>query len=142
MIQKMLKMNRPSLNKCQKLAGKLQHASFGLLGGKGLFSPIQMAMTGNPEFIPLSTELKHCLKDWQMIIWSMEAHPTSVQQLVNNYPSYIGYSDACCLGEGGTWSSGLKGLHLFLWKYEWPQDIKTSLIKEHNSSGTITINAF
>jgi hypothetical protein len=140
MIRKMLKMTRPSLNKYQKLAGKLQHASFGLPGGRGLFSPIQMAMSGNPEFIPLTDDLKNCLKDWQAILRHMESHPTSVLQLVTDFPSYIGYSDACGLGAGGTWSSGIDNLPPFLWKYEWPKDIKDALITEHNPTGTLTIN--
>jgi hypothetical protein len=133
-------MKRPSLNKFQKLAGKLQHVSFGLPRGKGLFSPIQMAIASNPEFIAMSNELKQCLKDWQTIIRHMETNPTSVRQLVSDYPSYIGYSDACGLGAGGTWSSGMKNLHPFLWKYEWPQDIKEALVTDQNPTGTITIN--
>jgi hypothetical protein len=87
MIHKLLKMPRPSLNKYQKLAGKLQHASFGLPGGRGLFSPIQMTMAGNPEFIPLTDKLKNCLKDWHAILHHMESHPTSVLQLVMDFPS-------------------------------------------------------
>ena len=140
MIRKLLKMSRPSLNKYQKLAGKLQHASFGLPGGKGLFSPIQMAMAGNPDFITLTDELKECLKDWQTILRHMERNPTSVLQLVTDFPSYIGYSDACGLGAGGTWSSGLDPLPPFLWKYEWPADIKANLLTDKNPTGTLTIN--
>jgi hypothetical protein len=45
----MLKIKSASLNKYQKLVGKLQHASFGIPGGTGLFTPIQMAMSGNPS---------------------------------------------------------------------------------------------
>jgi hypothetical protein len=95
LIRGMLKMKRPSLNKYQKLAGKLQHASLGLPGGKGLFSPIQLAMQCNPEFVLLTCILKQCLKDWQAIIRHMEKQPTSVLQLVKDYPAFIGYSDSC-----------------------------------------------
>jgi hypothetical protein len=140
MIRGMMKMSRPSLNKYQKLAGKLQHASLGLPGGKGLFSPIQIAMQGNPDFVTLTAELKQCLKDWQVIIRHMETQPTSVLQLVTDYPAYIGYSDSCGIGTGGTWSSGLISLEPFLWKYEWPEDVKNQLCTATNPNGTLTMN--
>ena len=140
MIKKLLKAERTSLQKFQKLAGKLQHASYGMPGGVGLFSPIQMAMKGNPNFIILTPELKHILDDWRFMIRLMESSPTSVLQLVTNYPDYVGYSDACGIGVGGCWTSGLKHLYPFLWQYEWPPDIKASLITEHNPDGSLTIN--
>jgi hypothetical protein len=139
-IRKILKIKRPSLNKYQKLAGKLQHASFGIPGGTGLFTPIQMAMSGNPSFIPLTSELKCILKDWQHMIKYMDDNPTSVLQLVQNYPDYIGYSDSCGIGTGGTWSSGTKHLSPFLWQLRWPADIENSLVTSSNPSGTITMN--
>jgi hypothetical protein len=139
-IRKILKIKRPSLNKYQKLAGKLQHASFGIPGGTGLFTPIQMAMSGNPSFIPLTSELKCILKDWQYMIKYMDTNPTSVLQLVQNYPDYIGYSDSCGMGTGGTWSSGTKHLSPFLWQLRWPSDIERSLVTSSNPSGTITMN--
>ena len=43
-INKILKKKQVFLKKFQKLAGKLQHASLGIPGGAGLFSPIQMAI--------------------------------------------------------------------------------------------------
>ena len=50
--------------------------------GKGLFSPIQMAMKGNPDFINLTANLKQILADWRYIIHYMAAHPTDVSQLI------------------------------------------------------------
>ena len=139
-IRKILQKKRPSLNRYQRLAGKLQHASYGLPGGRGFFSPIQMAMVGDPEFINLTPELKQCLKDWQVVIRHMEKNPTSVLQLVTDYPSYIGYSDSCGIGTGGTWSSGVESLPPFLWKLEWPLDIKNNLVTESNPDGQISMN--
>jgi hypothetical protein len=139
-IRKILQKKRSSLNRYQRLAGKLQHASYGLPGGRGFFSPIQMAMVGNPAFINLTSDLKQCFKDWQIIIRHMEKNPTSVLQLVTDYPSYIGYSDSCGIGTGGTWSSGVDPLSPFLWKYEWPADIKQNLVTDKNPNGQISMN--
>ena len=51
LIGKLLKKRRVTLNEFQKLAGKLQHASMGIHGGRSLFAPIDMAISGNPYFI-------------------------------------------------------------------------------------------
>ena len=140
LIRKINKKKRISLKKFQQLAGKLQHASFGIPGGKGLFSPLQMAMAGNPDFINLTPLIKQTLQDWRCIIHFMEKHPTSVLQLTIDYPSYLGYSDACRLGAGGVWCSGTEHIHPFLWQVEWPKDIQTSLVTDKNPNGTVTIN--
>ena len=133
-------MSRCSLNKYEKLAGKLQHASYGIPGGTGLFTPIQMAMAKSPLFINLTPDLKQALEGWRYFIRYLEKNPTSVLQLVSNYPDYIGYCDACGLGVGGCWARGLKELHPFLWHLESPNDIKAKLVTESNPSGTLTIN--
>jgi hypothetical protein len=139
-IRKLLQLKRPSLNKYQKIAGKLQHASFGLPAGVALFSPIQMAMKNNPSFIDLTDDLRQTFLDWKFIIQHMKRTPTSVLQLMQNYPDYLGHSDSCGLGTGGTWSSGLKPIKPFLWQLEWPNDIKTRLVSSTNPKGDLTIN--
>jgi hypothetical protein len=140
MIKKMLHRKNSSLKKYQKLAGKLQHASFGIPGGSGLFSPIQVAMRGDPPVITLSTTLKQILADWRYIIHFMMKNPTSVLQLLAEYPAYVGYSDACGVGVGGIWTSGLTHIKPFVWKYEWPRDIQDTIISSTNPKGTLTIN--
>jgi hypothetical protein len=140
LIKKLLKQKRSSLNKYQKVAGKLQHASYGLPGGKGLFSPIQIAMSGNPDFITLTKDLIIIFKDWQRLLKHMQKKPTSVLQLMANYPDYIGYSDACRLGAGGAWCSGLKPMAPFIWQVQWPDDVRNNLQTDQNPTGTLTIN--
>ena len=133
-------MKRPSLNKFQRITGKLQHASFGIPNGRSLFSPIQRAMANNPSFINMTQELKTILEDWQHIIKHMKTTPSSVLQLVINYPDYLGHSDSCGIGTGGVWTSGLKSIKPFLWQLRWPDDIIKSLISAGNPNGHITIN--
>eukprot|EP00957_Ditylum_brightwellii_P165364 12590901-Ditylum_brightwellii.AAC.1 len=60
-----------------------------------------MAMTEHPEFIRLIQWIKETLIDWTFLVKYLRAHPTSVRQLVSNYLSYLGYTDACLLGTGG-----------------------------------------
>jgi hypothetical protein len=140
LIKKVLNLKRPSLNKYQKLAGKLQHASLGIPWGRALFTPIQMAMVGEPKFIPLTEDLRLILNDWKTIIRHMQKSPTSVLQLVKNWPDYVGHSDACRLGAGGTWNNGLKEIEPFLWQVPWPQEVQNELISDKNPTGSLTIN--
>ena len=62
---KLLKKRRVTLKKFQKLAGKLQHASMVIPGGRSLFTPINMAISGNPDFILITPTLLQCLEDWR-----------------------------------------------------------------------------
>jgi hypothetical protein len=139
-IRSILKQQKISLNKFQQIAGKLQHASFGMTGGKGLFSPLQRALIGNPPFVHLTPALKQTLSYWRNIVRQIAKQPTSVLQLVMELPSFIGYSDACKLGAGGTWVSGMKHINPFLWQVPWPQDIKNDMVSDDNPKGHITIN--
>jgi hypothetical protein len=140
LIKHIINLKRVSLNKFQKLAGKLQHASFGIPGGTGLFSPIQKAMSNNPDFINITKDLVIILEDWRYMVQFMIKHPTSVSQLTVEYPNYLGYSDSCGIGTGGVWTSGTSPMAPILWHLEWPEDIKSNLITFKNRTGTLTMN--
>ena len=57
-MHKLLKNLRFALNQFQKLAGKLQHASLGIPIRRSLFTPLDMAMRGDPEFITITPILR------------------------------------------------------------------------------------
>lgn len=124
-----------SLNKFQSVAGKLQHASFGTPGGASLFTPVQREMLNDPEYIPMSKELKQILRDWSYMIKCLRKKPTHVAQLLPDYPFYAGHTDACGLGCGGTWSSAMKSLNPIVWQLEWPPAVREAFRK-----GYININ--
>ena len=115
-MHKFKKKRCVTLDKFQKLAGKLQHTSMGIPGGRSLFTPIGMAISGNPYFISITPTLHQCLEDWHCLIQCMAKTPTSVLQLIADAPTYISYTDACRLGAGGLWCSGTKCLNPFLWQ--------------------------
>lgn len=112
------------LNRWQKLAGKLMHASFGLFGGKAMFSPIWKAMEGSPKIVPFNPALVECLKDWKYIIKNMLKSPTDISLLVAEYPHYMAYLDACGLGAGGVLLPGSSNFPPLVWQIEWPKEIK------------------
>lgn len=140
LIKKLCKQQHCSLLKFQELAGKLQHASFGIPGGKGLFSPIHRALRTKTQSVTLTPYLKATLKDWRTLVQHMGTNPTPVQVLVSNYPNYIQYTDACALGAGGVITPGLDPMQYWVWQYEWPDDIKKELVTSTNRTGKITIN--
>jgi hypothetical protein len=140
LIKKLSKLKQIPLKRFQELAGKLQHASMGIPGGAGLFSPLQMAMLGNPAHIFTSRYLLEALKDWRLIIQHMKANPTSVLQLVTDFPNFVGFSDACKLGAGGVWSPGIDACEYTVWQLEWPEDIQQRLVSTSNHAGDISIN--
>ena len=135
LIKKILKQDYCPLKRFQELAGKLQHASLGIPGGAGLFSPIQMAMIGSTSAVRLTPFVKAALRDWRTIIHELESVPTSVRLLVDDFPDYIAYTDACGLGAGGVVTSGLSAISNVVWNYEWPLAIQDLF-----HSGILTIN--
>ena len=140
LMRKLLRKKRAPLNQFQKLAGKLQHASTALPNGRALFTPLDMAMRNDPEFVDIDRMMRQCLEDWRFIIQCMTQEPTSVRQLVTMPPTFISYTDACKLGAGGVWCSGVTTLKPFLWQVEWPRDIQQALVTNENPNGSITIN--
>ena len=129
-----------SLLEFQQLAGRLQHASFGIPGGKGLFSPIYSAMKTSKDCVTVDSDLKQTLFDWRALVQNLAAAPTPVQLLVSDYPHYLITTDACGLGAGGVITPGLAPIDHWVWKLEWPSEIKAQLITESNPSGSLTIN--
>ena len=118
-----------------QLAGSLEHASYGIPGGEGLFSSIQQGLVGNKQWIKVTTDLKQCFQDWGAIIRHMAGHPTHVLQIVKGLTLYVGFSDSCGIGTGGVWSSGFVIIIPVLWSLKWPQDIQDCF-----QAGILTIN--
>ena len=140
LMRKLLKKKRVALNQFQKLAGKLQHASLEILSGRSLFTPLDMAMRNDPDFIAIGETLRQCLEDWRCLVQCMARKPNSVRLLVMCPLMYISYTDACKLGAGGVWCSGTTWLKPFLWQVEWPKEIQDSLVNVENPIGSVTIN--
>eukprot|EP00957_Ditylum_brightwellii_P094716 7212813-Ditylum_brightwellii.AAC.1 len=83
---------------------------------------MQMVMKGSPEYIRLIPWIREALLDWTFLVKYLKAHPKLVWQLVSEYPSHLGYTDACLLGVGGVWTSGTANLQPLVWQIEWPPE--------------------
>ena len=140
LIRKIRKKKKIPLKLMQEVAGKLQHASFAMPGGWGLFSPIQVALQGSPKFVNMTEELSECLADWRTIVKHLTKNPTHVLQLVDGYPDFIGYTDACKKGAGGVWFGLTEDIGHVVWRVEFPPDIQEELCTRENPKGKITMN--
>ena len=139
-IDKARRRKKIPLKQMQELAGKLQHASFAMPGGWGLFSPIQASMAGNPKKVKITSELSECLADWKTIVKHIHLHPTHVLQLVDGFPDYLGYTDACKKGAGGVWMGVTDDIGYVTWRVKFPKDIQDDLCTSDNPEGKITMN--
>ena len=135
LTKQILKSKAAPLKRFQELAGKLQHASLAIHGGRGLFSPIYRATKGDPEFVTITKDLKRTLEDWRALIQHMTRVPTPIQLLVPDLPSIVKYTDACNIGAGGVIVPGSRMVPHIVWQFEWPDDIKQAKVL-----GTLTIN--
>lgn len=126
----------------QEVAGKLQHASFGVPGGKGLFSPIYSALKRhhNKQTVYIDPALRQTLQDWTVLIRKLAEDPTPVTLLVPDYPNHISFTDACGLGAGGVITPGMDPTRYWVWQFEWPDYVKKELVTEKTPTGSITIN--
>ncbi len=140
LLTKFSKLRQIPLNDFQKLTGKLQHASLAMPGGWGLFSPLYMAMKGDPKYINMTPLLRQTLRDWRTIIKHISKVPTHVLQIVSGLPDYLGYVDACKRGCGGVWFGLSEYIGYIVWRFEFPPDFQAGLITPDNPSGWITIN--
>ena len=139
-MQKLFKKLIFALNQFQKLAGKLQHTSLRIPSGRSLFTPLDIAMRGNPDFITITQILRQCLKYLRCLVQCMAKEAMPVMQLIIRPPPYISCMDACKLGAGGVWCIGTSFLKPFLWQVKWPRDIQDILVTVETPNGSITIN--
>ena len=110
----------------QKITGTLNHAAYGMPGGRGLFTVLWKALAkASRGYVQLNTEVKQAFDDFQWLFNEMANNPVHVAQLVHREPKCNGYSDACKWGAGGVWIiPQTNGTNLyFFWSIPFPEDI-------------------
>ena len=100
----------------EELSGSLQHVSFRIPGGTGVFSPIHVALKGTIQWLHIITNLTQCFYDWGVIINHMGKHPNQVRHMVNKLQNYIRYSDSCGVGTGGGMDIRPKKIGPIIWQ--------------------------
>ncbi len=124
----------------QKIGGELRHATTIVPAAKGLFTPINNALKGDPTTISLAKDgaVREALLDLAELIRMLASRPTHIHEIVPQAPDYIGLCDASGFGAGGVWFGGEKMLHPVIWRIIFPKSIRDKLISDANPNGTLT----
>ena len=113
----------------------------GIPGGRSLFTPIDMVISGNPYFISITPTLLQCLEDWRCLIQCMAKTPTSALQLIGAAPTHISSTDACRLEELVDYGAVVQNFwNLFCGKWNVHKISSTIWWQQKNQTEKITIN--
>jgi hypothetical protein len=132
-ITRILKKTSVPIKRYLSVIGKIRHAAQIIPVAKGLMSPLNAALRGDPKHVGLGKKslARAALRDLKDIIGSLAERPTHVSELVVYPPVAEGLVDASSLGAGGVWFG--ENFEPTVWRVEFPQDI-VQLYKD----GTLT----
>ena len=119
----------------------MRHVTTILPAARGLFTPLNRALRGDPSLVPLSAkgEVRAALLDLRQLVLKLVDRPTHVKEILTPAaPDYIGYCDASVFGAGAVWFSGACPLPETVWRLQWPRDITAAVVSESNPTGTLT----
>jgi len=133
------------IGELEQLNGKLMHASMGIPNGRGLLSPVIVAIATKgcsrnykDKTIRLNAATKQALKDWAMLLEVSNQHPTLCSDLVQAPADYGGYCDASRSGAGGVWFGFERQLPPIVWRVAFPEEIQQKLVSTVNPRGSIS----
>jgi hypothetical protein len=139
-IRRILKKKRVQLKRYRKIVGKLRHVALIMPGTKGMFSPINKALRGEPSMIGLGkeSEVRAALLDLAVLVKDLCTRPTHVKELIPGDDHYTGYCDACATGAGGVWISGKAGIRPIVWRVHFDHAISSQVVSDKNPRGRLT----
>ena len=133
------------IKKFQTIVGRLRHASVILPTANGFFTPINNALkldeSGKPpRHIGLvkHSEVREALLDITVLLKLLSRRPTHAKELVLNIQKFAGYHDAAAEWGGGMWFALEQAMIPLVWKIQFPDDIKNSVVSDTNRTGSIT----
>jgi hypothetical protein len=128
------------LKRYRRIVGKLRHVGLIMPGIKGLLSPINKALRGEPQVISLGkkSDIRAAFLDLAHMVANLAHRPTHVKELVPGDDHYTGYCDACAAGAGGVWISGDLDLRSLVWRVPFSAAITKQVISDTNPRGTLT----
>jgi hypothetical protein len=139
-LRRILKKKHVQLKRYRRIVGKLRHVALIMPSTKGLFSPINKALQGEPAVIGLGkiSEVRAAFLDLAHMVADLATRPTHVKELVPGDDHYTGYCDACAAGAGGVWLSGDLNLRPIVWRVQFSTYITHQVISDSNPRGTLT----
>jgi hypothetical protein len=136
---------RVSVKTWHKVLGELRSMTLALPGSRGLYSALQVRFKTDKKRIRLTRMVHDFLDDFRWIAATLEARPTRIYETVPTSPQIVGTTDASGIGMGGVffvptpWSTPqFPDYFPFLWRAEFPDEIRQRLITHNNPNGSIT----
>ena len=119
---------------------RLQHAFLTVPAGRGLLSPFYAVLALQPPIVFLHTnpKLYNAVCDCRTFLVETISTPTKCRNLVTGWPDFIGITDASGHGLGGVILGENKAVPPIVFRLQWPEDISSSIVSDHNPGGTIT----
>jgi hypothetical protein len=139
-IRRILKKKQVQIKRYQKIVRKLGHVALILPGIRGLFSPINKALRGEPCVIGLGkmSGVQAAFLDLAHMVEHLASRPTHVKELVPGDDHYTGYCGACAAGAGGVWLSGNINLRPIVWQVQFSASITSQVVSDANPRGKLT----
>jgi hypothetical protein len=139
-IRQILKKKRVQLKRYRKIVGKLRHVALIMPGTKGMFSPINKALKGDPSMIGLGkeSEVRAALLDLAVLVQDLCKRPTHIKELIPGGNHYTRYCDACATGAGGVWMSGEASLPPIVWRMPFDLAVSSQVVSDKNLHGRLT----
>ena len=104
-----------------------------LPSAKGLFTPINEALQGNPVLIRIGKKAKVWLTflDLLALVQSLTDWPTHVSKIIPGPPDYVGFCDTSAVGAGGVWFAPCgSSVAPVVWHLQFPLDISAAVLSD------------
>ena len=128
-----------ALKNFQQVVRRLCHTAIIHPSANGLFTPIHMALQGNPQQVGLGkhSEVHYNLLDLAVMIHTLAAQPTHVCKLLPGPPDYIGFCDASTAGAGGVcFLPDPQSFQPVVWCLKFLPNISSAMVSQANPQGT------
>jgi hypothetical protein len=101
-----------------------------------MFTPINMAMKGNPKFVEIgkSSAARAAFKDLIVLVKQVAQRPMHVREICSTTIDYGGYCDACGTGIGGVFFPLDSHTEYTVFRLQFPADIQ-----KHFHAGIVTM---
>ena len=142
------RQKRTSVKKWHTVLGELRSMSVALPGSRNLFGRLQHALScrQGSHRVCLKRGVHDALDDFRWLVQDLDRRPTRLAEVVPLNPVADGHHDASGAGAGGVWwpsenvtpRGATKPGTPVLWRHEWPQWVRDSLVTAENPSGTIS----
>ena len=140
LINKVCKLKYYKLKQFQELSGKLEHDSFGISGGKGIFLPIYRAIKTTEDYVKITLYLVAALKGMADIGTSLSRKPNTSTNTCQLIYRLLKIHIRMYIEIRGLITSGLQIVQPLVFKYTWTQEIQNKLVSHTNPKCGLTIN--